>query len=258
MERYMPRTVSVGCQTASDVVKYSIPQNSEATAQQALDSVVRGLKDGKKLQRIELMLPLIGATDLDDWPGGIRQQFKAARPMVEQILLGLRRELQTSQMLEGSILDQGDATASWENDKITAVLFPTAETVSYIDQAVKKGADRLVLLINPQWNKGGSNFVSDFGWGKKKADAEGLINSFEFSYSFEQRKQGGANIKILRQYPDDWQAMVTEDDRHFDLIGTTENRPSYQTVEGMLKKAYPDEDIFSRFVKELKEKNDMN
>lgn len=38
---------------------------------------------GIKRQRIELLLPLIGATDLDDWPGGIRQQFKAAAPLVE-------------------------------------------------------------------------------------------------------------------------------------------------------------------------------
>lgn len=35
---------------------------------------------------MEFLLPLIGATDLDDWPGGVRQQFKAACPMVEEIL----------------------------------------------------------------------------------------------------------------------------------------------------------------------------
>ena len=35
---------------------------------------------------MEFLLPLIGATDLDDWPGGVRQQFKAACPMVEDIL----------------------------------------------------------------------------------------------------------------------------------------------------------------------------
>jgi len=36
--------------------------------------------------QMEFLLPLIGATDLDDWPGGVRQQFKAACPMVEDIL----------------------------------------------------------------------------------------------------------------------------------------------------------------------------
>ena len=36
--------------------------------------------------QVEFVLPLIGATDLDDWPGGVRQMFKAAAPMVEEIL----------------------------------------------------------------------------------------------------------------------------------------------------------------------------
>jgi hypothetical protein len=42
---------------------------------------------GVKRQSVELLLPLIGATDLDDWPGGIRQQFKAAAPLVESEVL---------------------------------------------------------------------------------------------------------------------------------------------------------------------------
>ena len=42
---------------------------------------MRAWQAGIRRQRIELLLPLIGATDLDDWPGGIRQQFKAALPM---------------------------------------------------------------------------------------------------------------------------------------------------------------------------------
>jgi len=78
---------------AIEAQPYNVPENPESTARQALDAVKRALKDGVYRQRIELMLPLIGATDLDDWPGGIRQQFKAALPMVEQILQGLKSEV---------------------------------------------------------------------------------------------------------------------------------------------------------------------
>ncbi len=42
---------------------------------------MRAWQAGIRRQRVELLLPLIGATDLDDWPGGIRQQFKAVLPM---------------------------------------------------------------------------------------------------------------------------------------------------------------------------------
>jgi len=64
---------------------------------------------------------------------------------------------------------------------------------------------------------------------------------------------------------------VTEDDRSFQVIGLSDTRPSYQVdqsyigfislmifpkdVEKMLKVAFPDENILSRFMKELKEKN---
>ena len=38
--------------------------------------LAQALADGISMQAIELNLPLIGATDLDDWPGGVRQQFQ--------------------------------------------------------------------------------------------------------------------------------------------------------------------------------------
>ncbi len=46
---------------------------------------------GVSLQRLELELPLIGATDLDDWPGGVRQQFKAAQPLIEALLKSVKQ-----------------------------------------------------------------------------------------------------------------------------------------------------------------------
>jgi len=74
------------------------------------------------------------------------------------------------------VSNKGDATASWTSDRICAILFPTAETLDFIEKNIKD--DRLILIINPQWNKGGSNFVSDFGWGRKKEEREKLLDSF--------------------------------------------------------------------------------
>jgi hypothetical protein len=50
---------------------------------QAVTAIEQAWQAGVRRQRLELLLPLIGATDLDDWPGGVRQQFKAAAPLVE-------------------------------------------------------------------------------------------------------------------------------------------------------------------------------
>ena len=56
-----------------------IPRGPQETVAQAVAAVSRAWEAGVQRQRVELLLPLIGATDLDDWPGGIRQQFKAAQ-----------------------------------------------------------------------------------------------------------------------------------------------------------------------------------
>lgn len=67
--------------TVCSVKTWPVPRDAEETAQQAQAAALRAWQDGVKRQRVELLLPLIGATDLDDWPGGIRQQFKAVLPM---------------------------------------------------------------------------------------------------------------------------------------------------------------------------------
>lgn len=56
-----------------------VPRGPQETVAQAVAACTRAWEAGVKRQRVELLLPLIGATDLDDWPGGIRQQFKASR-----------------------------------------------------------------------------------------------------------------------------------------------------------------------------------
>lgn len=53
-----------------------IPRGPQETVQQAAAACIRAFQAGVRRQRVELLLPLVGATDLDDWPGGIRQQFK--------------------------------------------------------------------------------------------------------------------------------------------------------------------------------------
>lgn len=50
--------------------------------------IFQALADGKNRQILRLSLPLIGATEMDDWPGGDRQRYKACGPMVDSLLRG--------------------------------------------------------------------------------------------------------------------------------------------------------------------------
>lgn len=154
---------------------------------------------------MEILLPLIGATDLDDWPGGIQQQFKAAVPLVEEILKQVGGphlspspspssssspspspspspshhlspsppQVKKEPGLEGQIvprfLDKGDAVCLWESSGVSCVLFPTGATLPTAIDAAEKA--KLMLVINPQWNEGGiesANLISDFGFGGRR------------------------------------------------------------------------------------------
>jgi hypothetical protein len=86
---------------------------SSLQVNQAVTAIEAAWKAGIKRQRIELLLPLIGATDLDDWPGGIRQQFKAAAPLVEGILKQLKQKEGLEGRLGVDIWDQVSEQAGW-------------------------------------------------------------------------------------------------------------------------------------------------
>lgn len=121
------RLAAYGCRP-----KNYLPRGPDEVVDQALGACQRAFDDGVHRQRLELLLPLIGATDLDDWPGGIRQQFKAAQPMVESLLRSLKQDQALQGSLSSSILDQGDAVGAWIGPKLAAILFPTAETLKQV------------------------------------------------------------------------------------------------------------------------------
>lgn len=146
---------------------------------QAVAAIRSAWEAGVTRQRVELLLPLIGATDLDDWPGGIRQQFKAAAPLVEQILRGLKQVEGLKGPLGAEIWDDGDAVGAWAGDNLAAVLFPTAPTLERLQRlAEERGGRRLVLIVNPQWEVQ-AGLTSDFGFGDKKRRRLEFVDTFK-------------------------------------------------------------------------------
>lgn len=88
---------------------FEVPPSPEQQVLQAAAACEAAWRSGVTRQRVDLLLPLIGATDLDDWPGGIRQQFKAAQPLVEGILRRLKLVDGLTGPLDASMWDDGDA-----------------------------------------------------------------------------------------------------------------------------------------------------
>lgn len=222
---------------AAQPAPLTIPRGPSETVQQAAAACKRAFEAGVLRQRVELLLPLIGATDLDDWPGGIRQQFKAAQPMVEELLKELKKLPGLEGRLSSRIIDDGDAVAAWEGDKLAAVLFPTGETLGEVRKIAEANKDRLVLIINPQWNIKG-NVVSDLGifpW-QRKANEE-LVNSFTEAYILKQLRMNSDDVRLLSSYPAPWQVNLSRPDApsQNECVAQRVERPSYKELEAVLR-----------------------
>ena len=84
------------------------------------------------------------------WPaGGVRQQFKALCPMMEDFLRGVKAEPGLEGPLKASLLDEADAVGCWEGDHVAAIVFPTAGTLPVLKKVAEQ--DKLVVMVNPQW-----------------------------------------------------------------------------------------------------------
>ena len=107
-----------------------LPSGAAEQISQASASIEAAFRDGIHRQCIEILLqPESGS---DDWPGGIRQQWRVAQPIVESIL----RVIKTADGLQGplsaDIWDQGDAVGAWSGKSLAAVLFPTADSMDQV------------------------------------------------------------------------------------------------------------------------------
>jgi Domain of unknown function (DUF1995) len=130
---------------------------------QASLSIKRAVASGINRHTIRLLLPLIGATELDDWPGGARQMREAAQPLMTTIL----QETFATENIQTSVIDASDGVAAMmaqcvsAKDDSCAVLLPTADSIaqsvaSKLDEQV--GQSRNLFLVNPQYRR-----RSDFG-----------------------------------------------------------------------------------------------
>ena len=75
---------------------------------------------------------LINCTLLWLRPGGIRQQFQAATPMVEGLLRDLKQTEGLDGKLNAEILEDADCVGAWYGEKLLAILFPTADVLNKV------------------------------------------------------------------------------------------------------------------------------
>ncbi|KAL4420712.1 hypothetical protein ABPG75_010368 [Micractinium tetrahymenae] len=215
----------------------SLPQSKEECVAQAAQASLRAWDDGIRRQAIELLLPQAHSSEDDGWPGGIRQQFRVAKPMVESLLLRLKEHSGLEGRITAELLDEGDCVGAWQSERLAAVLFPTADTLPdlrRIDDALS--GERLTLVINPQWQTQGQ-VISDFGIGRARKAAERFVAAFEEVYYLRRVRVFGDDVRIMRCYPGQWQVhFVPASPREERVLLSCEDRkPTFQRLIELLK-----------------------
>lgn len=197
----------------ASILTSRLPTSVDDQVRQAVDSLVRANKDGKHRHSIRLLLPVIGATELDDWPGGARQMMEAANPLVEQIVRGMTANVVRT---DNIMLDASDgvyaimAQAEQARGDSSSVLLPSADNLaSLLTLNAQVGEKRNLLLVNSQWKR-----RSDFGGNFFGNAAQGVafVDQFEPTFSLTNFICDGDSIRVLRNYPGPWRVFVRTDD----------------------------------------------
>jgi len=213
----------------------TLPKDTTEQIKQCAGAIQSALRDGANTQSIELNLPLIGATDLDDWPGGIRQQYKALAPMVGDVLKLLNVE--TQEVCQQRVIDDADAVAAITLESDIVVSFPTAEVLDEL-RSIEKSDRRVKIIANPQWNTQGA-IIGDFGFGPWKKRAEEFVAKFEQVYYLKEQRIQGEIVRTLKVYPNDWQVFALSPDANNNIVaeplGTFAERPMYDELKKLLE-----------------------
>jgi hypothetical protein len=189
----------------------------------ALKAASKDSDPGVQQQRrhaMRLLLPVIGATELDDWPGGARQMMEAAAPMVTQMMLTWYKSRgKEIEAMEESVIDTSDGVRAIfirakidPKDDAIVVLLPSGDTFNTLESLeAQVGSKRNMILINCQWKR-----PSDF---PTKESAE-FVTQFAPTFHCSNLMVEGDQIRILRTYPGDWRVflMVQDDANQIDWI----------------------------------------
>eukprot|EP00549_Striatella_unipunctata_P001996 CAMPEP_0118711492 /NCGR_PEP_ID=MMETSP0800-20121206/24126_1 /TAXON_ID=210618 ORGANISM="Striatella unipunctata, Strain CCMP2910" /NCGR_SAMPLE_ID=MMETSP0800 /ASSEMBLY_ACC=CAM_ASM_000638 /LENGTH=289 /DNA_ID=CAMNT_0006616109 /DNA_START=75 /DNA_END=941 /DNA_ORIENTATION=- len=228
------------------VLQSRFPTSVDDQVRQCREAYNKASADGYKRHTIQLLLPLIGATELDDWPGGAPQMMDAALPLVKNCF----SEAQQFQdfVLNNNVDEVRAVLVQQESSKddACAILLPTADTVVDVQQLdeTQVGPSRNLLLVNPQWkrktdfaNKNMNPLASFFGGGPAKTKEE-LIEYIESNYIPTYYCSNviieGEQLRILRSYPSPWKVYLFKGD-DWVLIGekpvVTTTRTNQETIQ---------------------------
>eukprot|EP01036_Dinobryon_divergens_P029055 gene29055-38107_t len=102
--------------------------------------VLLAKRDNIRAVLVEIPLPVTGGTELDDWPGGIKQKYSTLRPMLVETMksLGFSDTAIAARKYLGGGGGEEDAVGVWNDDDIFLCCFPTVETIPILKSIIQE------------------------------------------------------------------------------------------------------------------------
>ena len=111
-----------------------------------------------KVGLVDLPIPVTGGTELDDWPGGIRQKYNVLYPMLVETMKALNftseaiRKREFLRSKETGEDGDGDAVGIWSHEGIYICTFPTPEYIpAMIDYTKWADKKTIFIIVNQQF-----------------------------------------------------------------------------------------------------------
>lgn len=203
-------------------------------------SSIRAAKDSDSnplplpIALVELPLPVTGGTELDDWPGGIKQKYATLVPMLKETMKQLAfspTEQSSSPQYIGDCGEE-DSVGFFADESlgIQLICFPTLDTIPAIQDLLAKNAEKengsLIVLIN-------QNFYTD---PFTPSNAKDFISSIETIYQIENLNvKGTAGLSVrgllYRRFPEDWSVGRRLDEGGYERIAVMARKPSRKELD---------------------------
>ena len=208
-------------------IKVDTPQSIGSMMKAVSVSIANAYSDmtlnssGNSFCIVDIPIPAVGSTELDEWPGGIRQKYSVLLPMIQEMMTHLN--FTTNQIKQSNFLGiSEDAIGIWESEKYSVISFAT---VDVIDQIMLMDKKKLVILIN-------QNFFLDPLSSDRSKD---FLSSATVAYRLEKlnmRGPSGLSIRgiLYREYPNDFLIARRLDNGYYTLLASSKTLPSINAL----------------------------
>lgn len=180
---------------------------------------------------VELPLPVTGGTELDDWPGGIRQKAQTLSLMLPSTFTTLNfsssaRSISTFLNGESGV---EDCVAVWSHENLRLVSFPTPEAIDEIKEMTASNPSIVVCLLNPQF------FLDPLS----RDDSKSFVAGAEVIYELTQLNMRGEGLSgalpvrgiLSRSFPGPFRAGRRLDQGGYVLLKEYAQKPTRAELE---------------------------